>query len=131
MHLKAKERITKGIDALAKQGKVADAVAMSKATAEKFGIHATHLDWSSHHDADQIAAELMDADHDARGSHDPHPGGKLAKPLSADEAKKLGSERCQKHLRRDCTLAVVLDSSMPEDQIKMLGHDMLAHAEEV
>lgn len=131
MHLEAKERITKGIDTLAAQGKVADAVAMSKATAEKFGIHATHLDWSMHPDAEQMVAEMTAPSYDERPESDPHPDGKRSKPMTATAAGELATTRCQKHMRRDCVLAVVLDDSVPEGKMKMLGRDVLTHAEEV
>jgi hypothetical protein len=136
MHLEAKQKITKGIDALEQKGKHADAVTMCAATARAAGIHATELDWSGHQDADQIAAELMSPKYDERPEHDPHPhtdkatGAKsLYKPMNADRAKKVAEEACQKHLRRPVKLAVRLDESIPEGQYKVTGHDVREHEE--
>lgn len=136
MHLEAKQKITKGIDALEQKGKQADAVSMSAATASAAGIHATHLDWSAHHDAEQIAAELTHPKYDERPEHDPHPHLDPAterrsqfKPMSADAAAKIATERCQKHLRRPVKLEVRIDESIPEGQFKVTGHDVREHEE--
>jgi hypothetical protein len=121
----AKKRIAAAVDALAAEGHSADALHMHPDTARECALHATHLDLGSDAWAPSAAgqaAELCDPGYDARGAHDPHPGGALSKPHAPEQAATIAGPRCQAALRRPgVKLAVTLDPSMEPGKMSVTG----------
>lgn len=119
MNLDAKTRIVQMVDALAKDGTQADRLVLARATADKFGIHGTHVDLGSEslfHDATKIVAELTHPDYDRLNGSGP------GRPKSLEEANAIAESRCQKHLRRPGTVLVVeIDSKVAADKFGVYG----------